>query len=208
MTPEGRPASASRAGTGSPVRETWPQPVVFWRDERVTIYHGDALDVLPALPPASASAVITDPPHDQRAQHDQHRGQGWHLGRPDERHPLVRGLVRPVLAHRACAAPTRCAQSWPSQNSASATGPPPTCGGSRPAPASRTATRPRSPRPSSEPSSTYSTSRPARVLDPFLGSGTVAAAARAAGLACAGIEAEERSCQAAARRLAVPSPAR
>jgi hypothetical protein len=29
-----------------------------------------------------------------------------------------------VLAHRACAAPTRRAQSWPSQNSASATGRP------------------------------------------------------------------------------------
>lgn len=47
----------------------------------------------------------------------------------------------------------------------------------------------------------------ARVVDPFLGSGTVAAATRTAGLSCTGIEAEERWCQAAARRLTL-SPTR
>jgi DNA modification methylase len=52
-------------------------------------------------------------------------------------------------------------------------------------------------------------SRPAaRVIDPFLGSGTVAAAARAAGLSYTGIEADERWCRTAARRLAAPQPAR
>ena len=61
MTPEDRPASAASAD--SPDRETCPPPAVSWCDERVTIYHGDALDVLPALPVALASAVITGPPY-------------------------------------------------------------------------------------------------------------------------------------------------
>jgi len=44
---------------------------------------------------------------------------------------------------------------------------------------------------------------PARsvVLDPFLGSGTTAVAARDAGMRCVGIEADERWCEIAARRV-------
>ena len=36
---------------------------VYYRDERVTLYHGDALAVLRELPSASVDAVITDPPY-------------------------------------------------------------------------------------------------------------------------------------------------
>lgn len=35
----------------------------YYEDDAVTIYHGDALDVLPALDSASVGAVITDPPY-------------------------------------------------------------------------------------------------------------------------------------------------
>ena len=50
---------------------------------------------------------------------------------------------------------------------------------------------------------TLSTLKPgALALDPFLGSGTTARAAKDAGLRCIGIEAEERYCEIAARRMA------
>ena len=35
----------------------------YYQDERVTLYHGDALAVLAALPSASVDAIITDPPY-------------------------------------------------------------------------------------------------------------------------------------------------
>lgn len=40
------------------------------------------------------------------------------------------------------------------------------------------------------------------VVDPFLGSGTTARAAKDAGLRCVGVEAEERYCEMAAKRCA------
>jgi len=35
----------------------------YYQDDAVTIYHGDALDLLPTLPTGSVDAVITDPPY-------------------------------------------------------------------------------------------------------------------------------------------------
>lgn len=36
---------------------------VYYEDDRATIYHGDALEILPTLRPASVQAVVTDPPY-------------------------------------------------------------------------------------------------------------------------------------------------
>ena len=256
MTPEDRPASASRADTGSPVTETWPQPVVFWRDERVTIYHGDALDVLPALPPASASAVITDPPYmintlsmistaaKTGTWADLMNATRWYAAwyarcsrilRPEgSLWTCCSWLTRPVVLKAAADAglPVTTAVVWDKQ--AITVGGPKSLRGTyemcavmakpefrirnRSAPdvwRIKTSTRKPHGHPAEKPEAliraildVLDLPPGARVLDPFLGSGTVAAAARAAGLACTGIEAEERWCQAAARRLAVPSPAR
>jgi DNA modification methylase len=35
----------------------------YYSDELITLYHGDALDVLPTIPAGTATAVITDPPY-------------------------------------------------------------------------------------------------------------------------------------------------
>lgn len=36
-------------------------PAPYWEDAAVTLYHGDALELLPLLP--KADAVVTDPPY-------------------------------------------------------------------------------------------------------------------------------------------------
>lgn len=36
---------------------------IYYSDDKVTLYHGDALEILPTLPAASVDAVIADPPY-------------------------------------------------------------------------------------------------------------------------------------------------
>lgn len=45
---------------------------VYYHDEALTLYHGDCLDVLAALPEASIAAIVTDPPYGLEFM-----GQGW-----------------------------------------------------------------------------------------------------------------------------------
>lgn len=51
---------------------------LYYEDERVTLYHGDALEVLGSLPNLSADAVITDPPYTERthAKAKSNKGEG------------------------------------------------------------------------------------------------------------------------------------
>ena len=36
---------------------------IYYQDKRVTLYHGDCIDVLRTLPESSVDAVVTDPPY-------------------------------------------------------------------------------------------------------------------------------------------------
>jgi site-specific DNA-methyltransferase (adenine-specific) len=38
----------------------------YYQDESVTLYHGDAREILPTLPDASVACVVTDPPYTER----------------------------------------------------------------------------------------------------------------------------------------------
>jgi site-specific DNA-methyltransferase (adenine-specific) len=57
----------------------------YYQDDLVTIYHGDALDVMRALPAGSVAACITDPPYssgtrqanDRKASAIPKRGEKW-----------------------------------------------------------------------------------------------------------------------------------
>jgi DNA modification methylase len=49
----------------------------YYRDEYVTLYHGDCRDVLPALEPESVTLLWTDPPYG----HGNHDGDHKRCGR-------------------------------------------------------------------------------------------------------------------------------
>lgn len=72
----------------------------YYEDGGVTIFHGDALDVMADLPPASVDHVVTDPPYILQAGSSSQRGSktgGWadmmnaaHTARNPRRHPRQR----------------------------------------------------------------------------------------------------------------------
>ena len=81
-TREGNPRWV--AGVAAPNRQQTPQErhmTVHHRDDRVTVHHGDALDVLSEMPGSSVDAVITDPPYALSF-----RGNDWDAMHPN---PLI-----------------------------------------------------------------------------------------------------------------------
>ncbi|MCD6706823.1 MAG: hypothetical protein LT080_10290 [Thiobacillus sp.] len=47
----------------------------YYQDDHVTLYHGDALEILPALP--MADAIITDPPYGETSLDWDKWPDGW-----------------------------------------------------------------------------------------------------------------------------------
>jgi site-specific DNA-methyltransferase (adenine-specific) len=52
--------------------------IPYFADDLVTIYHGEALDVLSRLPEASADVLLTDPPYSSGGMFRYVRR--WHKG--------------------------------------------------------------------------------------------------------------------------------
>jgi site-specific DNA-methyltransferase (adenine-specific) len=78
------------AVTGPVQRRVSRQPAAlphpYWADDAVTLYHGDALELLPLLP--QADAVVTDPPYGETSLDWDVWPTGW---------PAVAALVAPQM---------------------------------------------------------------------------------------------------------------
>jgi len=222
----------------------------YYSDDAVTIYHGDALDILPSLRTGSVDAVVTDPPYiigavsagnmasKSGGWQDMMNSSGWFASWYREVARILRQTgvfwtflnwrTVPVVMRAAIDAqiPITSMAVWDKQW----IGP----GGSqglRPsyemvalscaegfAIADRgvpdiirhqVGSYKESGHPAEKPLGLVarlldlsSLAPGALVVDPFLGSGTTARAAKDAGLRCVGIEAEERYCEIAATRCA------
>lgn len=57
----------------------------YYQDDAVTLYHGDARDVLPELPEGSANIVVTDPPYSSGGFQEAGKSSGSLTGRHKER---------------------------------------------------------------------------------------------------------------------------
>jgi site-specific DNA-methyltransferase (adenine-specific) len=61
------PSGAYSASANEPAAEIPTRKTPVYEDDRVTLHHGDCLDVMRTLPDASVDAVVTDPPYDLTA---------------------------------------------------------------------------------------------------------------------------------------------
>ena len=222
---------------------------VYYSDDKVTLYHGDALDILPTIPAGSVDLCVTDPPYvigAVSAGNMTSKSGGWsdmmnsalwftewyRLVRTSLRHegamwtfcnwrtlPVVmKSAVNSEMAvtslmvwdkewigpgglqglrpsYELCALLARPGFSIPDRGvpdvwrhkvgSHKENGHP----AEKPVPLVERILR-------------VSGNKPDRlILDPFVGSGTTAVAAKALGLGCVAIEAEEKWCELTARRL-------
>ena len=85
----GHPETAPQLNEGSSGLEGAPQP--YWQSPcgRVTLYHGDSLDVLPTLPADSAGLVCTDPPYGEQTHKGAESASYDRSGNIKERRKLV-----------------------------------------------------------------------------------------------------------------------
>jgi site-specific DNA-methyltransferase (adenine-specific) len=218
----------------------------YYQDDHATIYHGDALDILPTLDPGSAQAVVTDPPYilgagshrkSRTSYVDAMNSATWFatwyrlagdvLGEDGSLWTFANWRTLPVVMRAAAQAglDVTSAAVWDKQWIST--------GGPRglrssyelcvliPQPEFRVTNRGApdvwriqgsSHKPHGHPAekpvallahvlTLAAVPAGALVVDPFMGSGTTLAAARPLGVRVLGIEADERWCEVAARRL-------
>lgn len=222
-------------------------PAPYYQDDHATIYHGDALDILPTLDAASAQAVVTDPPYvlgagssikSRTSYLDAMNSATWFaawyrmadrvLAEDGSLWTFANWRTLPVVLRAAAEAglDVTSAAVWDKQWIS--TGGPRSLRSSYelcvliPQPRFRVVNRGApdvwriqgsSHKPHGHPAEkpvallshvlTLAAVPPgALVVDPFMGSGTTLAAARPLGVRVIGIEADERWCEVAARRLA------
>lgn len=193
-------------------------PKPYYQDDAVTIYNADCRDILPELP--KVDLVLTDPPYGLGAR--LHDGGTWSTAKKYDAmlewdkvvdpHILLGLITQPAIIWGGNCyplPPSRCWLSWVKNNNV------PTMADfelawtnfERPSKKCQGRIHPDGVNlhPTQKPEYLMSfcvqwSSITGIILDPFLGSGTTAVAAKKLGRKCIGIEIEERYCEISARR--------
>jgi len=230
-------AGAAGLGAESGADEPGAAVTPYYDQDGVTIYHADCRDVLPTLAPASVDLVLTDPPYGVGFKYSDAYDDAaadyreWMLGCFREMQRVGRlTMITTGMRHLWMYPPATWVMCWahPGSTRASALGgfsewEPVLVYGKRriyndfkylPHAANISAESGGHPCP--KPLRLYhwlilqGSDPGALILDPFLGSGTAARAAKDLGRRCIGIEIEERYCAIAVERLrqmVLPLPA-
>lgn len=202
-------------------------PTPFYRDELVTLYHGDALDIIPLV---QADWLVTDPPYNYAKKYGEHDDAmspeayaDWTRAWFDSaRAVMTSQLVFPGVGNLdmwLLLFPTKTLACWFKPGNPKGGGPFNFCewepvlffnsgwiGGSDVFRATVSAQAGVGDHPCPKPLSLMRTvvgkTKAETVLDPFAGSGSTLRAAKDLGRRAIGIELEERFCEIAANRLA------